>query len=308
MKNIPDLIVILGPTASGKTRLAAKLAHGIEGEIISADSRQVYRGMDIGTGKDLDDYILEGIKIPFHLIDICEAGEKYNVARFQSDFFRVFDAIKERGKKAILCGGTGLYIQSVLQNFGQVQVPVNEVLREKLCLLDKEELKRYYEALDPVLDIDTSTAKRLIRGIEMEKYLKANGRLPEPHHSGVDRYCIFGLNPAADLRRERISRRLKQRLEEQDLVGEVKFLLESGISSETLLYYGLEYKYITEFLTGKRTREEMLGRLETEIHRYAKRQMTFFRSMEKKGFQIKWLDSDPERAFGQLLSHLEQTG
>lgn len=292
----PDIVVILGPTASGKTRLAAQLAYRLGGEIISADSRQVYRGMDIGTGKDLGEYHINGQAIPYHLINICEAGQKYNIAAFQSDFTTSYTDIKRRGKLPILCGGSGLYIQSVLGDFWQVQIPKNEELRIDLEALTDDELLSKLSSQNDRVKTDVSTRKRIIRGIEMNQYLETHPGAAKQGQSIRPR--IFGLDPDVDTRRKRISDRLRERIEEQNMIGEVKILLESGISSETLVYYGLEYKFITEYLTGLLDYNTMYSRLETAIHRFAKRQMTFFRSMEKKGFQIEWLDngwSDSEK-------------
>lgn len=289
-ENKPDLIVILGPTASGKTHLATLLAAENSGEIISADSRQVYKNMDIGTGKDLAEYRVSGKVIPYHLINICESGEKYNLARFQSDFFRVYQEIRERNNLPILCGGSGLYIQSVLSDFRQVQIPVNPVLREELENLDTETLLHRL-SLHQNTEVDTSTRKRIIRGIEMNEYLVAHPDFETVFTRPVN-YRIFGLDPSVEIRRKRISERLRFRLEHQNMIGEVSGLLDNGVSPYTLIYYGLEYKFITQFLTGELDHETMLVRLETEIHRFAKRQMTFFRSMEKKGFIIKWFDEN----------------
>lgn len=290
-ENKPDLIVILGPTASGKTRLATQLAALVDGEIISADSRQVYKNMDIGTGKDLSEYHLNGKDIPYHLINICEAGEKYNLARFQSDFFEVYQEIKGKNRVPILCGGSGLYVQSVLSAFDQVQIPVNQALREELEKLETEELLQKLSA-DQQVNVDTSTRKRIIRGIEMNDYLRDHPDFETSVLRPPMNYQIFGLNPSVEVRRKRISERLRLRLEQQNMIGEVESLLASGLSAESLIYYGLEYKFITQFLTGELDYETMVSRLETEIHRFAKRQMTFFRSMEKKGFIIKWFDEN----------------
>ncbi len=290
-KNKPDLIVILGPTASGKTRLAVQLASLINGEIISADSRQVYKNMDIGTGKDLSEYHLDGKDIPYHLINICEAGEKYNLARFQSDFFDVYQDIRSKNTVPILCGGSGLYIQSVLSAFDQVQIPVDETLRKNLEGLDTEKLLQKL-SVDQQIQVDTSTRKRIIRGIEMNEYLKNHPGFEASVQRMPVNYRIYGLNPSVEVRRKRISERLRFRLEQQNMTGEVESLLGNGLSPETLIYYGLEYKLITQFLTDELDYETMVSRLETEIHRFAKRQMTFFRSMEKKGFIIKWFDEN----------------
>jgi tRNA dimethylallyltransferase len=267
-----EILGILGPTASGKTDLAVALAKEIQGEIISADSRQVYKGMDIGTGKDLEAYG----GVPFHLIDILEPGEKYNVSRFQSDFLNVV----KKDKRYILCGGTGLYIQALVQGFEDTQIPEDLSFRDSLKDLSTEELLK--------MGAKGSTQKRMIRYLEKEKYLQEN---PEFVPKGFPSYSfrLFGLNPPLEQRRESISARLKFRLQKQNLLGEVESLVAQGVEHEMLEYYGLEYKYVSLFLRGFLRYDEMYDRLETEIHRFAKRQMTFFRSMEKKGIEIDWI-------------------
>lgn len=269
-----EIIVILGPTASGKTSLAVALAKKLDAEIISADSRQVYRRMDVGTGKDLDGY--GGVS--YHLIDILEAGEKYNLARFQDDFQEVLQKIKDR--RVIVCGGTGLYIQSVVQGFSNTFIPENEALRRQLEALPEAELDRLSSA--------PSTRKRKIRALEIAAFRKENSTMVFPEREAYD-FHLFGLDPPVELRRARISQRLKERIQQQGMIAEVEELLASGVSPEMLEYYGLEYKYISAFLSGFLRYDEMYTRLETEIHRYAKRQMTFFRSMEKKGVVIDWV-------------------
>jgi tRNA dimethylallyltransferase len=283
-KNNLDLIVILGPTASGKTKLAVTLANAIDGEIISADSRQVYKGMDIGTGKDLSEYQ----NVPYHLIDICLAGEKYNVARFQSDFVEVLEEIKSRKKFPILCGGTGLYIQAALSDLWQIHIPVDENLRTAASKFSRNELEAKFEKYNTSLVFDISTNKRLIRAIEICDFLEKNSDFHVKEQTKLN-FNIFGTNPELNVRRERISKRLKDRIENQGMIEEVKSLLVNGVGFETLEYYGLEYKYISYFLSGKMSNSEMFVKLETEIHRFAKRQMTFFRSLEKKGFVINWI-------------------
>ncbi|MCF2506057.1 tRNA (adenosine(37)-N6)-dimethylallyltransferase MiaA [Dyadobacter sp. CY107] len=293
LKPTVPLLVILGPTASGKTHLAVKVAAMIGGEIISADSRQVYRDMDIGTGKDLAEYESDGKKIPYHLIDIRDAGEQYNVNEFQRDFESVYKLVTGNVNVPVLCGGTGFYILSLLKGHAYASVPVSERLRAELENVPKESLLTRFESYDTAYQriADTSTRKRLIRAIEISEFLT--------HHAGAEtfterqpyRYIVFGLNPAVEVRRERISRRLRTRLE-SGLVEEVKGLLARGLTAEQLIYYGLEYKWITLFLTGALQYEEMVTHLETEIHRFAKRQMTFFRKMEKDGIDIQWLDSE----------------
>ena len=283
------LITILGPTASGKTRLAAHLAACLgDAEIISADSRQVYRGMDIGTGKDLADYTVEGKDIPFHLIDICEAGEKYNLFRFQQDFHAAYEDILSRQCQPILCGGTGLYIESVLKGYKMEAVPENPALREQLKDLPLPELKKIlegYKTLHNVTDLDTP--KRAIRAIEIQTYYREHGTL-ERDFPAIDSF-IVGVSIDRELRRQRISERLRHRLEQEDMVGEVQRLLER-VPAEDLIYYGLEYKYLTLYLLGQLSYDEMVTQLEIAIHQFAKRQMTWFRGMERRGFKINWLD------------------
>ena len=285
-KRNTELVIILGPTASGKTQLAVELANSANGEIISADSRQVYKKMDVGTGKDLSEYTKDDAAIPYHLIDICEAGEKYNVARFQNDFTEVFEQIKSRNALPILCGGTGLYIQAVISDFWKMQVPVNQILRSELETLSNEHIFDNFSMF--LTDYKFSSRKRLIRHIEINEFLLKNPEFSKSEFTKIE-YNIFGLNPALEIRRERISKRLKDRFEKQGMLAEVQNLLDAGVSAETLEYYGLEYKYISYFLKKEMTFEQMFSKLETEIHRFAKRQMTFFRSMESKGFKINWI-------------------
>ena len=283
------LITILGPTASGKTRLAAHLAACLDdAEIISADSRQVYRGMDIGTGKDLADYVVDGQAIPFHLIDICEAGEKYNLFRYQQDFHAAYDDILSRNKRPILCGGTGLYIESVLKGYKMEAVPENPALREQLkdcSLLELKTILEGYKTLHNVTDLDTT--KRAIRAIEIQAYYREHGTL-EREFPAIDSF-IIGVSIDRELRRKRISERLRHRLEQEDMVSEVRRLLEH-VPADDLLYYGLEYKYLTLYVLGRLSYEEMVSQLEIAIHQFAKRQMTWFRGMERRGFTIHWID------------------
>lgn len=301
------MITILGPTASGKTSLAAALAAQIDtldasiwggstkgAEIISADSRQVYRGMDIGTGKDLEDYTVEGKLIPYHLIDICDAGTKYNLFQYQQDFYDVYQDITHRGVLPILCGGTGLYIESVLKGYHLSPVPQNPALRTSL------EGKTLEELTDMLVDLkakngsnmhnrtDVDTAQRAIRAIEIETY-NLEHPMPERELPAVDS-LVIGVSIDRDARRDKITHRLKQRLE-NGMVEEIKGLLDCGIPAENLLYYGLEYKFVTEYVIGKTSYEEMLRGLEIAIHQFAKRQMTWFRGMERRGFTIHWIDA-----------------
>ena len=291
------MITILGPTASGKTSLAAALAARIDAEIISADSRQVYRGMTIGTGKDLDDYRQGDRVIPYHLIDICEPGTKYNLFQYQQDFHLIYNNIVARGVRPILCGGTGLYIESVLKGYALSPVPQNQALRDKLAdkslaeLTDMlEDLKRRnHSVMHNRTDVDT--AQRAIRAIEIETYNlehPTDNRTLPPIDS-----VIIGVDINREERRRKITQRLKQRLEE-GMVDEIRQLLDRGIAPENLIYYGLEYKFVTEYVIGKTSYEEMFRQLEIAIHQFAKRQMTWFRGMERRGFTIHWIDAlDP---------------
>ena len=280
-----DIITIVGPTASGKTSLAAQLAYRLDAEIISADSRQVYRGMDIGTGKDLADYVINGKQIPYHLIDICDAGEKYNLFEYQHDFHKAYNSIKARQKTPILCGGTGLYAESVLKGYKLLQVPENKALREELVSKSSDELKQILASYGPLHNItDLDSDKRTIRAIEIADFTKLNGAANtefEPLKGPV--FCI---DISREARRERISSRLKSRLEE-GMLNEVRQLLDSGIAPDDLIYYGLEYKFVTLHLTGQISYKELFSQLEIAIHQFAKRQMTWFRGMEKRGFSIK---------------------
>ena len=284
-----DLITILGPTASGKTPLAAALATAMNTEIISGDSRQVYRRMDLGTGKDLADYTVDGKQVPYHLIDIVEPGYKYNVFEYQRDFLKAYEQITAQGKLPILCGGTGRYIESVLKGYRLLPVPENPELRASLEGKSLDELTRIlegYKKLHNSTDVDT--AKRAIRAIEIEEYyLQQPAEYREfPSLKSV----IIGVDIDRELRREKITRRLKQRLDE-GMVDEVRGLLAEGIPAENLIYYGLEYKFLTQYAIGELSFEEMFHQLETAIHQFAKRQMTWFRGMERRGFHIHWLDA-----------------
>ena len=284
-----DLITILGPTASGKTPLAASLADRLGTEIISGDSRQVYRRMDLGTGKDLVDYTVEGRQVPYHLIDIVEPGYKYNVFEYQRDFLKAYEEITAKNKLPILCGGTGMYIESVLKGYRLLPVPENPELRASLEGKTLEELTGIlagYKKLHNSTDVDT--AKRAIRAIEIEEYYKQQP--PEYREFPSLKSLIIGVDIDRELRREKITRRLKQRLDE-GMVEEVRGLLAEGIDPENLIYYGLEYKFLTQYAIGELTFEEMFHQLETAIHQFAKRQMTWFRGMERRGFTIHWLDA-----------------
>ena len=282
-----DLITVLGPTASGKTRFAVQLADRLGAEIISGDSRQVYRRMDLGTGKDLDDYRIGDRSVPYHLIDIVEPGTKYNVFEYQRDFLEAFNDIHRRGRKAVLCGGTGLYIESVLRAYRLSPVPQNPELRERLADKSLEELTALlatYKSLHNTTDVDT--AQRAIRAIEIEEYYRQTplDRRPFPKIESL----TLGVDVSREVRRERISQRLRKRLNE-GMCSEVERLLAEGIKPEDLIYYGLEYKYVTLYVTGQITFDEMAQQLEIAIHQFSKRQMTWFRGMERRGTPILWI-------------------
>lgn len=286
------MLVITGPTASGKTRRAVDMARLLNAEIISADSRQLYRGMDIGTGKDLNEYG----EIPYHLIDICQAGYKYNLYEYLRDFRIAFDDIKSRGKFPILCGGTGLYVESVVNGLQLPQVPENKQLRQELEEKSLEELTEILSSIKTLHNVtDVDTAKRAIRAIEIQQYYiehpdEAINTQPSPMKDVV----IVGVDIDRENRRNRISQRLRSRLDE-GMVDEVKSIIDSGVSPDDLIYYGLEYKYLTMYVTGQITYHQMVSDLEIAIHQFAKRQMTWFRGMERRGFKIHWLPWDLEK-------------
>ena len=288
------MITILGPTASGKTSVAAALALRTGGEIISADSRQVYRRMDIGTGKDLADYTIGDVQIPYHLIDIAEPGTKYNLFQYQQDFHEAYDEIRSRGKLPILCGGTGLYIEAVLGGYSLSPVPQNQALRDSLEGKSLEELTRMLVELKRQNGsnmhnrTDVDTAQRAIRAIEIETY-NLEHPTPERQMPPVDS-LVIGINIDRELRREKITRRLKARLEE-GMCDEIRSLIDGGVNPDDLIYYGLEYKFVTEYVVGKTSYEEMFRQLEIAIHQFAKRQMTWFRGMERRGYTIHWIDA-----------------
>lgn len=299
-----DLITILGPTASGKTPLAAALASRLDSEIISADSRQVYRGMDLGTGKDLADYTVAGKTIPYHLIDIVDSGYKYNVFEYQRDFLQAYQSVRERGKLPILCGGTGLYLEAVLKGYRLIPVPENPELRNRLSDKSLDELTRIlssYKKLHNSTDVDT--VKRAIRAIEIEEYYLTQD--VEERSFPTINSLIIGVDIDRELRREKITRRLKQRLDE-GMVDEVRRLIAGGVFPDDLIYYGLEYKYLTLYVIGELTFEEMFHQLEIAIHQFAKRQMTWFRGMERRGFSIHWVDASlpMEQKVGSILNLL----
>ena len=284
-----DLVTIVGPTACGKTALAVSLADRLGTGVISADSRQVYRRMDLGTGKDKADYVLaDGRQVPAYLIDICEPGYKYNVFEYQRDFLSVYERLRAEGQTPVLCGGTGMYVEAVLRGFRLVKVPVNEPLRRELegkSLAELTSILKRYKTLHNTTDVDT--VKRAVRGIEIEAYYAT-------HPASDDEFpkirsLVVGIDIPREVRRERISKRLRQRLDE-GMVDEVRRLLDEGIAPDDLIYYGLEYKYLTLYLKGQLTYDEMVTNLETAIHQFAKRQMTWFRGMERRGTPIVWLD------------------
>ena len=284
-----NLLSVIGPTASGKTNFAVQLALALDGEIISADSRQVYRGMDIGTGKDLDEYVVDGRRVPCHLIDIADAGDKYNVFEYQSDFLNVWNSCCRRQMVPVLCGGSGLYVEAVLKGYKLLAVPVNEALRESLAGLTLQELTvklASYKKLHNTTEIDT--AKRAIRAIEIEEYYWTHPY--EEKDFPMIHSLIVGVDVSREVRRERITKRLHERLE-HGMVDEVRRILDSGVAPEDLIYYGLEYKFLTLYIIGQLTYDEMVAQLNVAIHQFAKRQMTWFRKMERDGFDIRWLDA-----------------
>jgi len=316
---VKQMITILGPTASGKTPLAARLAAEVGGEIISADSRQVYRRMDIGTGKDLDDYrlVVDGstVDIPYHLIDICEPGTKYNLFQYQQDFSDAYNNIIGRGVVPILCGGTGLYIEAVLKGYKLSPVPQNQTLRDRLEGLPLDRLRQMLVELKTQTGsnmhntTDVDSCQRAIRAIEIETY-NLEHPVPRRELPPVDS-LIIGVDIDREVRREKITRRLKARLDE-GMTDEVRALLDEGIPADDLIYYGLEYKFVTEYLMGRTSYDEMFQHLEIAIHQFAKRQMTWFRGMERRGFCIHWIDAllpmeEKVRQIMELLKEEEAT-
>lgn len=316
MVEIPDtevpqknrIIAILGPTATGKTARAVDIAKRVDGEIISADSRQVYRNMDLGTGKDLEEYG----DISYHLIDICEAGEKYNLHKYIRDFHAALEDINSRDKDIIVCGGTGMYLETALSGVKLPDVPENPELREFLKDFSLEELSeilKKYKTLHNTTDIDT--VKRAIRAIEIEEYYlrhPSQATLADRKKSTPLDAVIVGIEIPREERRKRITKRLLQRLD-AGMIEEVKSLLRKGVTSEDLIYYGLEYKYLTLYIIGKLSYDEMVKQLETAIHQFAKRQMTWFRGMERRGFKINWLSYDlPKDEFIDIVLSLRNEG
>jgi tRNA dimethylallyltransferase len=295
-KSMHDIVVITGPTATGKTRLAAMVAARLGGEVISADSRQVYRGMDIGTGKDINDYIVDGRRVPSHLIDIVGAGYRYNVYEYQRDFLNIYNDMSQRGCYPVVCGGSGMYVDSIVSGYRLIQVPLNVELRAALTgrsLDELTEILAQYKNLHNKTDVDT--VKRAVRAIEIEDYCVHHPIDNKPFP--VTNPLVTGIFFDRETRRERITARLKERLE-SGMIEEVQRLIAAGIHPDDLLYYGLEYKYVTLYLMNKMSYEEMVRKLEVEIHRFAKRQMTWFRGMERRGIKINWIDgrlSDEEK-------------
>jgi len=301
------MITILGHTAAGKTAVAASVAGALDGEVISADSRQVYRDMDLGTGKDYADYLVNDKNVPVHLLDIHDAGYQYNVFEYKADFTRVYRDICSRGKVPVLCGGTGLYLEAVLKGYRMIDVPVNEELREQLGKSTLEQLSEMLSGLRPLHNTtDIVNRKRLVRAIEIALYEKDHPLIDD----GQPEICslVTGIAFNREERRERITRRLKQRLDE-GMIEEVRALLNRGLSPEQLDYYGLEYRYLTLYATGKISYEEMFETLNTAIHRFAKRQMTYFRGMERRGTEIRWLDekTDTEGKVRQIMAWYSAT-
>ncbi len=297
-----SMLVITGPTASGKTRRAVEVAKHLNGEIISADSRQLYRTMDIGTGKDLSEYG----SVPYHLIDICPAGYKYNLYEYLRDFDKAYDDIRNRGKFPILCGGTGLYVESVINGLRLPEVPENKELRQSLAGKSLEELTHILSSMKTLHNVtDVDTAKRAIRAIEIQQYYIENPNAAvaaTPHP--MENVVIVGVDIDRDSRRSRISSRLRARLDE-GMVDEVRSILKSGVSADDLIYYGLEYKFLTMYIMGQLTYEQMVTDLEIAIHQFAKRQMTWFRGMERRGFKINWLPWDmPQHEFVETVKSL----
>lgn len=289
--NDQDLIVILGPTASGKTNLACQVAYELGREIISADSRQIYKGMDVGTGKDLDEYEVNGIEIPYHLIDIHEPGYKYNIAEYQLDFYKVLENLKSRSKRGILCGGSGLYIESALKGNSFLGIPMQEERKKELQLLSDQELSDLHSKVSELVknQLSANTRGRIIRAVIVDEYLKEHPDF-KPREIPEFNYTIYGVDIDRELRRHRIEKRLKFRLE-NGLIEEAERLYENGLSYEDMEYYGLEYKWLALYLKGELGKNELFQGLRNSIFKFAKRQMTWFRRMEKNGYQIHWLDT-----------------
>ncbi|MCQ2975417.1 MAG: tRNA (adenosine(37)-N6)-dimethylallyltransferase MiaA [Bacteroidales bacterium] len=298
-----NLITVLGPTAGGKTSFAANLASKLNTEVISADSRQIYRGMDLGTGKDLEDYIINGKEIKCHLVDIVEAGEKYNLFEYQRQFFKVFENMQNRGLMPVLCGGTGLYLESVVRNYQLIDVPQNPKLRENLEKFSLEELKEMLAKMRTLHNnTDTDTKKRAIRAIEIETFIKENPKVV-PSYPKIES-LIFGIKNPREIERQKIKIRLEERLK-NGMVDEIKTLINKGVPTETLIYYGLEYKFVTQYVIGELKYDEMFNLLYIAICQFAKRQMTWFRRMERLGTKIYWIDGQLDMS--KKLAFAEET-
>ncbi|MFA5648565.1 MAG: tRNA (adenosine(37)-N6)-dimethylallyltransferase MiaA [Bacteroidales bacterium] len=288
--NSYNLVTILGPTAGGKTSVATHLAYNIGGEVISGDSRQVYRGMDLGTGKDIDDYVVNSKPIPYHLIDIVDAGYRFNVYEYQTLFIDAFNSIGAKGATPILCGGSGLYLEAAIKGYRLIEVPDNVVLRQELATKSHEELVSILASMKQLHNhTDTGIRKRLVRAIEIETYY-ANSPQIDFEYPNLNN-IVFGVRFPRMQQRERITQRLRQRLSE-GMVDEVKLLLEQGVNPDVLIYYGLEYKWLTQFALGQISYNGMFDGLNTAIHQFAKRQMTWFRRMERNGININWIDGN----------------
>lgn len=284
-----NLVVILGPTASGKTKLAVNIANLFNGEIISADSRQVYKDMDIGTGKDIEEYVLDGKQVKHHLVDVKPPGYKYNINEYRNDALVAYNSILTKNKLPILCGGSGLYIETFLKGNQLATIPVNKQLRTSLETLSKQELEERYSSLNQRVKnmTDNSTIKRIIRAIEIDEHLKFNTLTP--FENRIENYVIIGLKIDRELRRKKITERLEKRIK-NGLIEEVEKLMRLGLTPEQLTYYGLEYKWVTKYLINEIDKSTMFERLNVAIHQFAKRQQTWFRRMEKQGYKINWID------------------
>lgn len=304
MNSSPDIVAVVGPTASGKTRRAVEIARTFGGEIISGDSRQVYKGMDLGTGKDLDEYC----EVPYHLIDIAEAGDKYNLHRFLNDFRLAQQDIVSRGLLPVLCGGTGMYVESALSGLVMPGVERNESLRNELAdksLAELIEILKGYKTLHNTTDVDTRD--RALRAIEIQQYYAENPEAAELCNRNAAKpldSLVIGIDIPRDARREKISSRLKSRLED-GMIDEIRRLIDRGVKAEDLIYYGLEYKFVTLHVIGKFSYDDMYRQLEIAIHQFAKRQMTWFRGMERRGIPIHWLPYDmPDSEFLEVVGNL----
>jgi len=307
MTGTNKLITVLGPTATGKTSFAAHLAKAIDAEIISADSRQVYRGMDIGSGKDIVDYTVDGVQIPYHLVDIKDPGYEYSVYEYQKDFLKAYKGINERSKKVIQCGGTGLYLSAVLKAYDLVEVPFNDKLRAKLVDRSQEDLIEMLKDLGkPHNETDTQDRKRLLRAIEIETYKKEHP--DRPMFPKLD-HLVFGIQLEREIVKKRITERLNVRLEE-GMIDEVKQLLDSGVTAKQLMFYGLEYRYVTQHVIREISYQEMFQKLNTAIHQFSKRQMTWYRRLAKQGFEIHWIDGllSTEEKVKSALEEIKKSG